>query len=151
MLSKKAQYALYALRYLAREQARGPLLIREIAESEKLPRKFLESILLELKTIGVLSSKKGKGGGYQLRKDPSEINMADIIRQFDGAIALLPCATFKYYEACSQCRDEETCAIKFYVKEIRDETVRLMKNITLNDILEQEMHLSEKKSSEGLV
>jgi Rrf2 family protein len=138
MLSKKAQYALYALVHLAREQERGPLLIREIAEAEKLPRKFLEAILLEMKTLGILSSKKGKGGGYLLRRAPEDVNMAEIIRHFDGAIALLPCATFMYYEQCQHCKDETSCGIKSYVKEIRDETVRMMKNITLRDILDRE-------------
>ncbi len=138
MLSKKAQYALYALVYLARERDKGPLLIRDIADSEKIPRKFLETILLELKTEGVLSSKKGKGGGYQLRREPEEVNMAEIIRHFDGAIALLPCATYRYYEKCQHCKDEKTCAIRSYVKDIRDETVKIMKNITLKDILERE-------------
>ncbi len=141
MLSKKAQYALYALVFLARNNETGPVLIRDIAEAEKLPRKFLESILLELRTQGILASKKGKGGGYMLRRDPSEVNMAEIIRLFDGAIALLPCATFRYYEQCSHCKDESRCAIKSYVKDIRDETVRIMKNITLKDILDRESWL----------
>ncbi|MFO7722291.1 MAG: Rrf2 family transcriptional regulator [Bacteroidales bacterium] len=145
MLSKKAQYALYALVHLARERDKGPVLIRDIAESEKLPRKFLEAILLELKTLGILASKKGKGGGYQLRRAPGEVNMAEIIRHFDGAIALLPCATFMYYEQCQHCKDEKTCGIKSYVKEIRDETVRLMKNITLQDILEREKQLESEQ------
>ncbi len=147
MLSKKAQYALYALVYLAREQSRGPMLIREIAEQEKLPRKFLEAILLELKTIGILSSRKGKGGGYILRRNPEDVNMAEIIRHFDGAIALLPCATYLYYEECQHCKDESTCGIKSYVKEIRDETVSMMKNITLKDILDREKLLILKKDS----
>jgi len=141
MLSKKAQYALYALVHLAREQEKGPLLIRDIAEQEKLPRKFLESILLELKTIGILSSKKGKGGGYQLRRNANEVNMAEIIRHFDGAIALLPCATYRYYEQCQHCKDESMCGIKSYVKEIRDETVSMLKNITLQDIIDREQAL----------
>lgn len=147
MLSKKAQYALYALVCLAREQSNGPLLIRDIAEKEKLPRKFLEAILLELKTIGILSSRKGKGGGYLLRRNPEDVNMAEIIRHFDGAIALLPCATYRYYEECSHCKDEATCGIKSYVKDIRDETVKMMKNITLKDILEREKFLSDSKNS----
>jgi Rrf2 family protein len=141
MLSKKAQYALYALVHLAREQEKGPVLIRDIAEQEKLPRKFLESILLELKTIGILSSKKGKGGGYQLRRNPEEVDMAEIIRHFDGAIALLPCATYRYYEQCQHCKDESSCGIKSYVKDIRDETVKMLKNITLKDILDREQVL----------
>lgn len=147
MLSKKAQYALYALVYLAREKDQGPRLIRDIAEAEKLPRKFLEAILLELKTIGILSSKKGKGGGYQLRREPEEVNMAEIIRHFDGAIALLPCATYRYYEQCQHCKDESTCGIKSYIREIRDETVTLLKNITLQDLINREAALEKELQS----
>ncbi|HRZ42467.1 MAG TPA: Rrf2 family transcriptional regulator [Bacteroidales bacterium] len=138
MLSKKAQYALYALVHLARTYDHGPVLIKDIAEAEKLPRKFLETILLELRTQGILASKKGKGGGYMLRRDPSDVNMAEIIRLFDGAIALLPCATYRYYEQCAHCKDESRCAIKSYVKDVRDETVKMMKGISLKDILERE-------------
>lgn len=141
MLSKKAQYAIYALVRLARDKDKGPILIRDIAESEHLPRKFLEAILLELKTAGILMSKKGKGGGYQLRRDPSEVDLSEIVRLFDGAIALLPCVTYRYYEACVHCKDEDKCGVKSYIKEIRDETVAMLKNITLQDILNREKEL----------
>jgi Rrf2 family protein len=141
MLSKKAQYSIYALVKLAKEYDNGPMLISEIAESEKIPKKFLESILLDLKNIGVLTSKKGKGGGYYLRKKPSDVNLAEVIRYFDGAIALLPCATYKYYESCKFCKQEETCGVRSVVKEVRDKTVKLLKNITLADIVKREKQL----------
>jgi Rrf2 family protein len=141
MLSRKAQYSIYALVFLAKRAEEGPVLIKEIAESENIPKKFLESILLDLKKIGILSSKKGKGGGYYLIKKPGDVNLADVIRHFDGAIALLPCATYKYYEPCMHCRDEELCAVRSIVKDIRDETVKLLKNTTLEDIIIRENHL----------
>lgn len=143
MLSKKAQYAIYALVKLARDKDKGPILISEIAESEKLPKKFLEGILLELKNIGILNSKKGKGGGYYLRREPEDVNLAEVIRHFDGAIALLPCATYQYYESCQHCKDEEKCGVKSFIKEIRDETVKLLKGISLEDILTREKDLEK--------
>jgi len=138
MLSKKAQYSILALVKLAREYNNGPLLISNISKSEKIPRKFLETILFDLKQLGVLASKKGKGGGYFLIKNPHEISLADIIRHVDGAIALIPCVTFKYYQPCQHCKDEVTCGIRSVVKEVRDETVNILKNISLADIIDRE-------------
>lgn len=138
MLSKKAQYSIYAMVKLAREPYGSHLLIGEIAESEKIPKKFLENILLELKNSGFVGSKKGKGGGYFLIKKPDEINLADIIRLFDGAIALLPCAAFKYYQPCGFCKDEINCGVRSVLKEIRDETVNMMKSMTLQNIIDRE-------------
>lgn len=144
MLSKKTQYAIYALVHLAREYGNKPVLIATIAEKEKIPRKFLENILLELKNSGYTNSKKGKGGGYYLIKKPGEINLADVIRCFDGAIALLPCASSKYYEPCTHCKDENTCGIRNIIKEVRDESVKILKNKTLEDVLLIENQLKSK-------
>lgn len=141
MLSKKAQYAIYALTHLARCYNQGPVLINDISKAEKIPKKFLELILLELKKNGFVSSKMGKGGGYYLINSPENINLADIVRLFDGAIALLPCATFRYYEPCKHCKDEAQCAIRFFIKQVRDETVNLLKNITLDKIVNKEKEL----------
>jgi Rrf2 family protein len=143
MLSKKTQYAIYALTYLAREYQKGPVLISNISESGAIPRKFLEAILLELKNTGTLGSKKGKGGGYYLLKDPSEVNLADIIRQFEGAIALLPCVTYKYYEPCPHCVDETTCGLRSIIRDLRDEMVKILKMSSLKDILEREEYLKK--------
>ncbi|MGQ9847775.1 MAG: RrF2 family transcriptional regulator [Bacteroidales bacterium] len=138
MLTKKAQYALYALRYLALKKDKGPVLIKEIVESEFLPQKFIEAILVELKKAGFVNSKKGKDGGFYLIKEPKEINFADIVRIFDGAIALLPCATYKYYERCNKCLNEDKCGLRNVVKEIRDKTVAIMKELTLQDVIDRD-------------
>ncbi|MBI5217319.1 MAG: Rrf2 family transcriptional regulator [Bacteroidia bacterium] len=145
MLSKKAQYSIKALVYLAKNHKRSPLLISEIAESEGLPQKFLESALLDLKRMGIVCSKKGKGGGYYLIKNPDNITFAEIIRNFDGAIALFPCATFNYYEKCEHCKDENTCGLRSIVKDIRDATVKILKTNTLADVIKREKKLSLKK------
>ena len=138
MLSKKTQYALYALTHLAKQYGKGPVLISKIAEDEKIPKKFLEGILLELRNKAIVSSKKGRGGGYYLLKRPEDVSLVEVIRGFDGAIALLPCVSEKYYEECTSCRDESTCGIKAIMKEVRDKTVELLSNNTLADIIEKE-------------
>jgi Rrf2 family protein len=143
MLSKKAKYALNALVYLARNYEKGPILISEISEEEHIPKKFLENILLDLRNAGILSSKKGRGGGYYLLRPPEDVNMADVIRMFDGALALLPCVTYKYYERCEECKDEETCGIRRVIKEVRDQTVNILKNNSLADIIRREQEIIE--------
>jgi Rrf2 family protein len=117
------------------------VLISSIAESERIPQKFLEAILLELKRNGYLNSKKGKGGGYYLIKAPDQINLAEIMRIFEGPIALLPCAANKYYEPCTQCKEEELCGMRSYLKDLRDETVTFLKGVSLTDVLTREKKL----------
>jgi len=130
-----------ALVHLAKEQNNGPVLISKIAKEESIPQKFLEAILLDLKKDGTLASKKGKGGGYYLIKSPDEVNMADVMRLFDGAIALLPCVTYKYYERCEECKDEETCGIRDTFMEVRNKTVEILKSSTLSQIIQSEKKL----------
>lgn len=141
MLSKKSKYAINALVYLARqtrEDAERKVQVAEIAEAQSIPKKFLESILLDLKHNGIVGSKMGRGGGYYLRRDPAEVNLADIHRIFDGAIGLLPCVTYQYYEKCEECVDEETCGIREAILEVRNKTVEILKENSLEHILETE-------------
>ena len=141
MLSKKTKYAINALVYLAKRKDQGPILISEISKSENIPQKFLEGILLRLKMAAVLASRKGKGGGYYLLKPATEINMADIMRLFDGPIALIPCVTHTYYEHCAECKDENICGIRDVFFEVRRNTVDLLKRATLDEILKREERL----------
>lgn len=122
MLTQKTRYAMLALTRLAKEYNKRTLMINEIAESEKVPKRFLETILLELKKSGYLGSKLGKYGGYYLIKKPEEINLLEIIRLFEGTIALLACTSEKYYRPCEHCKDEETCAIRHTFLDIREYT-----------------------------
>jgi Rrf2 family protein len=138
MLSKKTKYAINALLYLARHQGKGPILISTVATEQNIPQKFLEAILLDLKNAGILNSKKGKGGGYYMVKHPDDVNMAQVMRLFDGAIAFLPCVTYQYYERCEECRDEATCGIRDVFKEVRDSTVGILKQATLSEIMKRE-------------
>ncbi|KAB1063474.1 RrF2 family transcriptional regulator [Salibacter halophilus] len=143
MLSKKAKYAINALVHLAKQYEKGPILISDISEQENIPQKFLESILLDLKNAGILSSKKGRGGGYYLIKAPEEVNLADVMRLFDGPIAFLPCVTYKYYERCEECIDEATCGIRQVFYEVRNETVEILKRSSLAAIIKKEQLLSD--------
>lgn len=138
MLSKKTKYALHALTYLAQKNSNEPTLIVEIADNAKIPRKFLESILLDLKKNGLLSSKMGKGGGYFLRSTPSEIKISSVIRLFDGPIALLPCSSLNYYQKCEECTDEITCGLRKVFIDVRNETLKVLENKTIQDIINQE-------------
>ena len=131
ILSKKTRYAIVALTRLAREYGNGPIQIREIAESEKIPQSFLENILLELRKMGILGSKLGKSGGYYLLKKPSEVNLAEIVRHFEGTIALMYCVSEKAYQPCEFCRDETTCGIRKVFKEIRDTTYDILASTSL--------------------
>ncbi|KYG75214.1 MULTISPECIES: Rrf2 family transcriptional regulator [Roseivirga] len=134
MLSKKTQYAFHALTYLAENKDKGPVLISEISQERQISLKFLENILLELKKAGVLGSKKGKGGGYYLIKPPEEVKLAKVIRMLDGPIALLPCVSLNYYEKCENCQ-EEICGLNHVMAEVRDNTLKVLENKTLADVL----------------
>jgi Rrf2 family protein len=131
MLSKKSKYGLKALLVLAEEAGRGPVLISELADRQRLPRKFLEAILLELKRHGILQSKKGKGGGYFLRHDPSAITIGQVIRVLEGPLALTPCVSQTAYMKCEECVDEQTCGVRLAMKEVRDATAHILDNTTL--------------------
>ncbi len=146
MISKKTKYAINALVYLAREyKLNEPVQISRIAESERIPRKFLEAILLDLRNAGMLNSKKGKMGGYYLQKTPEEINIADVMRLFDGPIALLPCVAHKYYERCDECIDENVCGIRSVFADVRNDTVLLLKKATLAEIIKRSDSLNHPK------
>jgi Rrf2 family protein len=141
MITKKSKYAIKALIYLAKQKERKPVLIEEISNEEKIPKKFLEAILLELRKAGILGSKKGKGGGYYLLKGAEEINMAEVLRLFDGPIALVPCVAHKYYEPCEECIDEITCPIREVFRIIREQTVATLKDNSFSELLVKEKKL----------
>ncbi len=141
MLSKKTKYAFHALIYLGKQEERVPVLISEVADETSVPKKFLESILLDLKKAGILNSKMGKGGGYYLLKDSEKVLLADVIRMFNGPIALLPCASLNYYEPCDECSDEYTCGLNKMMAEVRDETLKVLENKSLADIIRAEKPL----------
>jgi len=134
MLSMKSQYAFKALTYLSEKFNEGPILISEIAKKKKIPLKFLENILLELKKADILDSKKGKGGGYYLKTSPEKIKVATVIRLINGPIAMLPCVSLYFYERCKNC-DQKHCGLHDMMVQVRDATLNIVENRTLKDLL----------------
>ena len=134
MLSNKTKYGIKALVFLAKQKERNPIGISVISESENISRKFLESILLTLRKNGILGSKKGKGGGYYLLRDPKEVPMTDIMRLLEGPIAMVPCVSLNYYEKCDDCPDESSCAVHNLMLKVRDNTLEIFRNTSLEDL-----------------
>jgi len=139
VISKKTKYGIKALGNLAQKEQGKPVQIATISEEEHIPQKFLEAILLLLRKSGYLGSKKGKGGGYYLRKAPSEINMAEVFRILEGPIALVPCVSLNFYEPCEDCPDEEACSVNRLMIEVRDNTLEVLTNRTLADIVKNRL------------
>jgi Rrf2 family protein len=131
VLSKKSKYGLKAMLVLAEETGRGPVQSSELAERQRLPKKFLEAILLELKRHGLVQSKKGRTGGYVLSRKPGDITIGQIIRALDGPLALVPCVSQTAYMRCDECLDEQTCGVRLAMKEVRDATSHILDNTTL--------------------
>jgi Rrf2 family protein len=134
VISKRTKYGLKALAYLSKQEKGKPVLISEIAESQNISQKFLESILLDLKKKGFLGAKKGKGGGYYLLKPGSEISVASVFRVLEGPIAWLPCVSLNYYEKCDDCVDEATCTLNKFMIQVRDNILSVVENQTINDL-----------------
>lgn len=133
MLSKKSQYALRALSYLVDKKDEGPVLISDIATEKKIPIKFLENILLELKKAEILDSKKGKGGGYFFKASPAEVTLATIIRLVNGPIAMIPCVSIHFHEQCMNC-NQQHCGLHDVLIEVRDASLAILEKKTLLDI-----------------
>jgi Rrf2 family protein len=119
---------------LGQEAGHGPVLVSDISKREAIPQKFLEAILLELKRHGIVESKKGKGGGYFLRRRPADITFGEVIRVLDGPLAAVSCVSQTAYMTCSECIDEETCGVRLAMKEVRDATARILDHRTLADV-----------------
>jgi Rrf2 family protein len=146
MISMRTKYALKALIYLAKAKDKGPVLIAEIADSQKLPRKFLEQILLEMKNLRILKSRQGKTGGYYLGKDPKRIPVGDIVRIFNGPLALVPCVSVSAFEKCQECLDFESCGIRRILKKVRDITADILDGTTLETLVAMEESESDEKA-----
>jgi Rrf2 family protein len=133
MLSKKTQYAFQALMYLAQKPNNEPVLIAEISKKKKIPLKFLENILLELRKAGILESKKGKGGGYYFAKNPKDVQLATVMRLLDGPISLVSCVSLYFYEKCKNC-DEKSCGLHTIMAQVRDVNLKILEKKTIADI-----------------
>ena len=137
MLSKKAKYGLHAAIFLAKESKKGkpPIQIKELARREKIPKKFLELILLEMRKNGILHSKLGAGGGYTLGKPAKQISIGQIVRVLDGPLAPISCLSKSSYRKCDDCKSEKTCEIRKIYAKVHEATAKILDGNTLEDAL----------------
>ena len=136
MLSAKAKYGLKAVVRLAMESQSRPVLGADLATQERIPKKFLEQILLELKHRGLLQTKRGRNGGYLLTRSSSDITVGQIVRALDGPISPLSCVSeTAYVKACDYCYNEATCGTHLVMKQVRDAMSRILDSTTLADVV----------------
>jgi Rrf2 family protein len=133
MIAQKTRYALRSLLFLAEEQGGGPVQLSRIAETQRVPPKYLELIMLDLKKAGLVKSARGPKGGYQLSRPASEISFGEIVRTMEGPIALVSCASVNFYAPCGDCHDEATCAIRKILLQVRSSAVAILENTSLAD------------------
>jgi Rrf2 family protein len=136
MISQKAKYAIKAVVALARTDAEQRA-ISEIAEQENIPKKFLEQILLDLKHHGIVTSRRGKAGGYALLKKPDDITLGEILRIVDGPVAPLPCLSRMAYRRCEDCGSEENCEVRRAFSIVAEATRRILDTTTIAASLDQ--------------
>lgn len=133
MISQKAKYAMRALVALARGKAGEPMQIADIAQSQHIPRKFLEQILVELKNHGLVTSRRGKQGGYLLLRPADEITYGDVLRMVDGPMAPLPCLSVTAYRKCDDCPDEGVCEVRQAFAPVAERTRAILFSTTIAD------------------
>jgi Rrf2 family protein len=150
-ISRKTKYGLRAMYHLGRKHGEGNVLIATLAEEEKIPLKFLEAILLELKGAGLLDSRKGKKGGYRLNGSPEQITVGSIVRALEGPLAPLPCASERSFQPCEECVDVDSCGTRMIMREVRDEIARILDGTTLAQIIAREDNARESGKPDSLM
>lgn len=133
MLTAKGKYGLKALVHLAQFPPGELALVADIASSNKIPKKFLDAILGDLRNAGIVQSRKGKGGGYRLARPPEEIKVGSIVRVLDGPLAPIPCASHTRYEACDDC-DVATCQVRHAMLNVRNAIAEVLDRTTLAEM-----------------
>ena len=147
-LSVRGEYALRALLVLARDYQEDDSVVRiqEVSDRQNIPKRFLEQILNDLKSAGIVESKRGVAGGYRLRRPPERVTLAEIVRHIEGPLAPVSCVSERFYEKCS-CPDESRCAIRSVMKETRDAIVKVMEGVTLAELAERSRQLEQEPLS----
>lgn len=146
MISKKTKYALKALMYLASQSPDEPVLISELAREERIPRKFLEAILLTLKNSGILHSKVGKGGGYSLAREPRNITIGSIVKVLEGGYAPVQCLNESAAQGCDECGDPSSCGIRLVMSDVLQALSAVLETSTLADMIERSENAERAKS-----
>src|SRR5664279_149179 len=142
-LSLRGEYALRALLVLGLNYDQPVVRIQTISEQQNIPKRFLEQILNDLKSAGIVQSKRGVAGGYRLAKRPEEITLAAVVRHIEGALAPVSCVSEQFYEKCS-CPDESRCAVRSVMKEVRDAVVRVAERVTIAELCDRSRKLQER-------
>lgn len=147
-ISKKTDYALRVLFTLAERYESEPISIRLLADQNRVPKRFLEHIMLDLKSQGWVASVPGKNGGYRLAQAPDNIRMGQVVRLFDGLLAPIGCVSVGQYESCSL---EPTCRFRRVFLQIRNDTAHLMDNASLASVLAGRPVLKQEVFDDALV
>src|SRR5436190_19596055 len=145
-LSLRGEYALRALLVLGLNYGKDVVRIQAISDHQNVPKRFLEQILNDLKSAGVVQSRRGVAGGYRLAKPPEEITLAAVVRHIEGALAPVSCVSERFYEKCS-CPDEARCAIRSVMKEIRHAVVNIAERVTIAEMCERAHKLQQEPLS----
>ncbi len=135
MISQRARYAFKAVVALARAKPGEGMQIKQLCAQEKLPRKFLEQILLTLKAAGYISSRRGRDGGYEILKSPAQIMIGPMLRAVDGPISPLPCLSRTAYRRCDDCRDEASCELRIAFDKAYSDYLATLEHLSLADIM----------------
>ena len=141
-LSLRGEYALRAMLVLGLNYEQPVVRIQTISDQQNIPKRFLEQILNDLKSGGMVQSKRGVAGGYRLAKRPEQITLASVVRHVEGALAPVSCVSEKFYEKCS-CPDESRCAIRSVMKEVRDAIVKIAEQVTVAELCQRARRLQE--------
>lgn len=143
MLTQRSRYGLRAMLLLAREERDGPPVpMSRIAQEAQVPRKFLEIILTDLKSAGLVVSTRGKQGGFHLARPAHLISFGDIIRTIEGPLALVPCVSRTAYKRCKDCQSEEMCEIRRAMMIVRDDTARILDGTSLASAVAESAELA---------
>jgi Rrf2 family protein len=135
-LSLRGEYALRALIVLGLSHDQSVVRIHTISHQQNIPKRFLEQILNDLKTAGIVESRRGPTGGYRLSKPPEKISLAIVIRHIEGPLAPVSCVSEKFYSRCT-CPDESKCGIRSVMKEVRDAIVKILEGVTVAELCER--------------
>src|ERR1700722_9610375 len=135
-LSLRGEYALRALIVLGLNYGESVVRIHSISEQQNIPKRFLEQILNDLKSAGVVESKRGVAGGDRLSKPPEKISLATVIRHIEGPLAPVSCVSEKFYARCS-CPDENKCGIRSVMGEVREAIVKILEGVSVGELCER--------------
>ncbi len=147
-LSQRGEYALRALVVLGMHYRPGTAVIpiHEISKEQNIPKRFLEQILNDLKSAGILTSRRGVAGGYRLARSPDKINLAEVIRHIEGPLAPVGCVSEKFYEPCT-CPDEARCSIRSVMADVRTGIVKVLESVTVAELCQRARKLQESAAS----